>query len=174
MFCCDRRPQFLPFRLHQVSTMQQESCEERVQSQGWKDWLPLSQERAAPSSGPSRRWGWRRAVPASRSLQSQWLETENKPRRFAGKYLLLRQPRRQLGIMLCYLSRAAGFCAGTAVCSCVFPSMFKISSSCSIKMSCWNKCCAEIKLGSKQMGDQGLLLLENLRFSNPFYVCSLQ
>lgn len=37
MFRCDRRPQFLPFRLHQVSTMQQESCEERVQSQGWKD-----------------------------------------------------------------------------------------------------------------------------------------
>lgn len=37
MFRCDRRPQFLPFRLYQVPTMQQESCEERGQSQGWKD-----------------------------------------------------------------------------------------------------------------------------------------
>ena len=123
--------------------------------------------------GASRHYGWQRAVPASRSLQSLWLETENKPWRFLGKYLLLRQSRRQLGIMLCYLSRVAGFCTGTSIYSCIFPSIFQISSSCSIKLSCWNNYYIEIKLGSKQMGEQGLLFWKISNFSDLLtHVCS--
>lgn len=89
---------------------------------------------------------------------------------FVGKYLLLWRSRRRLGIMLCYLSRVAGFYTGTSVYSCIFPSIFQISSSCSIKLSCWNKYYAEIKLGLKQMGEQGLLFWKISTLANLLHV----
>lgn len=113
-------------------------------------------ESAKLDCGTQRHKGWQRAVPASRSLQSRWLETENKPWRFVGKHLLLRQPRRQLGIMLCYLSRVAGFCTRTNIYPGIFPCIFQVSSSYSIKLSQWNTYYSETKLSSEQMGKQGL------------------
>lgn len=138
---------FLTFLISSISFLWMYIVANNAMEEQWKTEIILglklltflvTWERDKLGSGTQRHQGWQRAAPGLWSLQSQWLETENKPWRFLGKYLLLRQSQRQPGIMLCYLSRIAGFCTGTNIYSAIFPSIFQVSSSYSIKLSHWN------------------------------------